>query len=300
MGAATAALPSLEPLKINQEKRYQNGRSPWPICLDTATIRPASLEEKIDIAAKAGFDAIEPWDMELAEYEASGGNLKELGKRIRDLGMFTPSMIGLWGCIPDSEEKFQASLKATRNRMRMASEIGCEFVQAIPNEVGQNYDQAFVTSCYRRILEIGLEDYNINPALVFVKMFPLKTLGQAAAVALDADHPKAKIIPDVYHMYISKGGFENMHQLNGDLFAIFQYNDAPSGMNVDDMTDADRVYPGDGILPLTRILQDLKKTGFNRCVSLELYNPNYHKQDLLSVAKTGLEKTLASIEKAGV
>ena len=25
-------------------KRWQNGTSPWPLCLDTATIRPASLE----------------------------------------------------------------------------------------------------------------------------------------------------------------------------------------------------------------------------------------------------------------
>jgi len=24
-----------------QEKRWQDGASPWPICLDTATIRPA-------------------------------------------------------------------------------------------------------------------------------------------------------------------------------------------------------------------------------------------------------------------
>lgn len=27
----------------DKEKRYQNGRSPWPICLDTATIRTAGL-----------------------------------------------------------------------------------------------------------------------------------------------------------------------------------------------------------------------------------------------------------------
>jgi Pyruvate/2-oxoacid:ferredoxin oxidoreductase gamma subunit len=58
------------------EKRYQNGASPWPICLDTATIRPASLLEKIKIAAEAGYDGIEPWDGELEEYEKNGGNLK--------------------------------------------------------------------------------------------------------------------------------------------------------------------------------------------------------------------------------
>lgn len=283
------------------EKRYQSGRSPWPICIDTATIRTAKdLDTKVDIAIEAGYDAIEPWDGELAEYEKNGGDLKKLGKRIKDAGLFVPSMIGLWGSIPENEEKFQANLPATRNRMRMASEIGCQYVQTIPNEVGQNYDHNFVVSCYKRILEIGLKEYNVQPALVFVKMFPLKTMGQATAIALDTNHPKAMIIPDVYHMYISKGGFEGMKLLNGNIYAIFQFNDAPGGMEIEDMQDKHRVFPGDGILPLPQILKDLKASGFGGCVSLELYNPEYHKRDLLSVAKEGLEKTLKVIELAKV
>jgi sugar phosphate isomerase/epimerase len=238
--------------------------------------------------------------MELREYEENGGNLKDLGKMIRDKGMFVPSMIGLWGCIPDSQEKFEASLSETRARMRMASDIGCEFVQAIPNQVGNNYNPAFVASCYRKLLEIGINDYNVKPSLVFVKMFPVKTLGQAAAIALDADHPEARIIPDVYHMYISRGGFNGLKNLNGDMFAIFQFNDAPGELEIDQMEDKHRVFPGDGILPLSDILRDLKATGFKRCISLELYNPEYHKRNLLEVASTGLEKTLQTIEKAGV
>jgi len=303
LGLTTTAfgLSSEKPTKKPKEKRFQNGRSPWPICLDTATIRTAkSLDEKVDIAIKAGYDAIEPWDGELAEFEKSGGNLKELGKKIKDNGLFVPSMIGLWGCIPENEEAFQKSLPETRNRMRMASEIGCKYVQAIPNKVGENYDNRFVASCYKRLLEIGINEYNVIPAIVFVEMFPLKTMGQATAVALDASHPQACIIPDVFHMYISKGGFDGLKSLKGEMFAIFQFNDAPKGMSIDEMKDKDRVYPGDGILPLPQILKDLKSTGFKGCVSLELYNPEYHKQDLLQVAKTGLEKTLKTIEKAGV
>lgn len=284
-----------------KEKRFQNGRSPWPICLDTATIRPAkTLEEKVDIAIEAGYDAIEPWDSELMDYEKEGGDLKVLAKKITDNGLFVPSMIGLWGCLPENEEAFQASLPATRDRLRMASEIGCAHAQAIPNKVGANYDVKFVASCYRRLLEIGINEYNLIPSLVFVEMFPMKTLGQAVAVALDANHPQAKIIPDVFHMYISEGGFEGLKLLNGDMFAIFQFNDAPKNMALEDMKDKDRVFPGDGILPLPQILKDLKSTGFKGCVSLELYNPEYHKQDLLQVAKTGLEKTLGVMDKAGV
>tara|TARA_B110000305_G_C19405794_1_gene622660 strand:- start:520 stop:1431 length:912 start_codon:yes stop_codon:yes gene_type:complete len=301
IGALLFGSSQLAVASNKKEKRYQNGRSPWPICLDTATIRTAGdIEKKVDIAIAAGFDAIEPWDRELKEFEDNGGNLKTLGKKIRDNGLFVPSMIGLWGCLPEDEEAFQKSLPETRNRLRMASEIGCEFAQAIPNKVGENYDVKFVASCYRRILEIGLKEYNIIPALVFVEMFPLKTLGQAIAVALDADHPNVKVIPDVFHMYISEGGFEGLKQLNGELFAIFQFNDAPKNMKIEDMQDKHRVYPGDGILPLEQILRDLKVSGFKRCISLELYNPTYHGQDPLLVAKTGLEKTLQVIERAGV
>ena len=304
-GVGAAALGSsrdhTKVLTPTNEKRFQNGRSPWPICLDTATIRNAgNLSKKIDIAIEAGYDAIEPWDSDLVQYEEEGGDLKELAKKITDHGLFVPSMIGLWGCLPDSEDAFKESLAATRNRLRMASEIGSEFAQAIPNSVGANYDGRFVASCYRRLLEIGINDYNVKPALVFVEMFPLKTLGQAVAIALDSDHPEARIIPDVFHMYISKGGFEGLKQLNGDMFAIFQFNDAPKGMALEEMKDKDRVYPGDGILPLPKILKDLKKTGFNRCISLELYNPSYYERDPLQVAREGLSKTLSIIDEAKI
>ncbi|MBY5957569.1 sugar phosphate isomerase/epimerase [Membranicola marinus] len=301
-GAAWAGgASSLSGQKPRTKRRYQNGKSPWPVCLDFATIRPAKgLREKVDIAIKAGYDAVEPWDRDLEEYEKSGGDLKEMGKYIKDNGLFVPSMIGLWGALPETKEAFQNSLSATRNRMRMASEIGCEHVQTIPNQVGENFDRRFVSDCYRQLIEIGINDYNVKPALVFVEMFPLKTMGQALGIAADADHPEARIIPDVFHMYISGGGFDGLKLLQGNAIAIFQFNDAPKDMAMEDMKDKDRVFPGDGILPLPKILKDLNATGFDGCVSLELYNPTYYKRDLLEVAKTGLSKTLEVIRKAEV
>lgn len=284
----------------NQDKRYQNGASPWPVCLDTATIRPASLEEKVQIAAEAGFDAIEPWDGELEEYEKQGGNLKELGKRIKDLGLFVPSVIGLWNALPPTQGQWKESLKDTRRRMRMAADIGSEHIQTIPNTVGENYDPKWVADRYRDIIEMGINDYNIKPAIVFVKFFPLKRLGQAAAVALDANHPEARVIPDTFHMYISEGGFEGLKLLQGDAIAIFQFADAPASPAPGQMEDKHRVFPGDGILPLPEVLKDLKSTGYKGCISLELYNPEYWKRDLQEVANTGLRKTLEVMEEAGV
>jgi len=283
-----------------KEKRYQKGQSPWPVCLDTATIRPATLKEKVKIAAKAGYDAIEPWDGELQKFEADGGNLKDLGKEIKDSGLFVPSVIGLWNAIPPTQELWEKSLPDTRNRMRMASDIGAQHIQTIPNTIGVNYNQKWAADRYRDIIEMGINDYKLNPALVFVKYFPIKTMGQAVGIALDANHPKAMIIPDVYHMYISEGGFEGIKLLSGDMIAIFQFNDSPALPPLAELKDEHRVYPGDGILPLTQIFKELKGTGYKGCISLEMYNPTYWKEDLQMVAETGLRKTLEVLQKAGV
>src|SRR5690606_20054844 len=180
-----------------KKKRFQKGASPWPVCLDTATIRPASLQDKVKIAARAGYDAIEPWDGELEKYEAEGGNLKDLGKQIKDLGLFVPSVIGLWNALPPTKELFEQSLKDTRNRMRMAAAIGAEHIQTIPNTVGDNFSQKWVADRFHDILDMAWNDYKLRAALVFVKYFPVKTMGQAAGIAMDANHPHAMIIPDV-------------------------------------------------------------------------------------------------------
>lgn len=304
VGAASSAIlasPFQFEAPPRPEKRYQNGISPWPICLDTATIRPASsLREKVTIAAKAGYDAIEPWDSELEQFEAEGGNLKDLGKEIKDLGLFVPSVIGLWNALPPTRELFEESLKDTHRRMRMAADIGSQHIQTIPNTVGDHYDSKWVAARYRDIVEIATNEYNLGAALVFVKYFPLKTLGQAMSIALDADHRGALVIPDTYHMYISEGGFNGLPLISGKSIAIFQFADAPATPSIDQLKDSHRVYPGDGILPLVKVLQDLKSIGFEKCVSLELYNPEYWKQNLQEVAEMGLRKTLAVIREAGV
>ena len=281
--------------------RFQDGRSPWPLCLDTATIRPAALLDKIRIAAEAGFDAIEPWDGELRDFEREGGSLPDLRRRIEDAGLFVPSVIGLWNAIPPTRAEWDAGLPATRDRMRMASAIGARHVQVIPQPArpAPEFDLAWASARYRDLLVMGLEEFDLNPAMVFVQFLPgVARLGQAAAIALDADHPKARIIPDVFHMHIGDSGFSGLRQLQGDFIAIFQFNDAPATPAKSDLKDEHRVFPGDGILPLEQCLRDLRDIGFERCVSLELYNPGYWKRNPLEVAKEGRRKTLAVIERA--
>ena len=98
---------------------WQNGRSPWPMCLDTATLaKELPLDKKVEVVAGSSFDALEPWDRELTAYEEAGESLKDLGKSIRDKGLFVPSVIGLWGSLGNTKEDFETRLEEHRTRHR--------------------------------------------------------------------------------------------------------------------------------------------------------------------------------------
>ena len=84
----------------------------------------------------------------------------------------------------------------------------------------------------------------------------------------------------------------------GSAMHCFHMNDYPATPPRETIRDADRVYPGDGIGPLTQILRDLAAAGFRGTLSLELFNPTYWKQDPLAVARTGLAKMKEAVEKA--
>ena len=269
--------------------------------MDTATIRPQPLLKKIEVAAAAGFDAIEPWDGELRDYEQAGGSLVELGERIRDAGLFVPSVIGLWDAIPATQEAWEAQLPHTRERLRMISAVGSAQAQVIPGpgRPQAEFDRLWVAERYHDLLEIGINDYDVVPGLVFVEFLAgCKRLSQAMDIAIQSQHPEARVIPDVFHMHIGGSGFEGLGHMDGDAIAIFQFNDAPASPQMSELKDSHRVFPGDGILPLERCLRDLRDIGYERCISLELYNPSYWERDPLSVAKEGREKTLAVIERA--
>ena len=281
---------------------WQNGRSFWPICLDTATLdKGIGIEEKLHLAAKAGFDCVEPWDRELEKFEKEGGDLKDIKELVSDLGLYIPSVIGLWNAMDVSEEKFESRIEEHRNRLRMVSAIGSHRVQVIPNMKDKDlFDPQMASWCYRRILNMAIEDYGMKGAgVVFLNFFsPLSSLAEAIEVAFGADHEKAQVIPDTFHMYLGNSKLENFHHLQGDFITIFQFSDCPTGVKPHNRHDDKiRVLPGDGVLPLVNTLKTLREINYRGPLSLELYNPEFRAREPSAFLKEAIEKTLLIAEK---
>lgn len=263
--------------------------------LNTSTIRPASLRDKIEITGTVGYDAIELWADDVEKYQQEGGRVADVAKMLDDQGLKRPSMICLRGWIQADPTAWQSALDAAKKRLEMARTIGVERIVASPP--GEEVDLDLATERYEELLELSL---NIGcPASVeflgFVK--GINTLEKAWAIAAGTGNSQATVTPDVWHMFRGGTNFATLNEIPADHISCFHWNDAPKEPERLMQTDAHRVYPKDGILDLAAIADQLRAKDWHGCLSLELFNPSYWSQDPVVVARTGLEKMKASVQR---
>lgn len=271
-------------------------------CFNTSTIRgqKLGLDQEVEIAAKAGYKCIEPWVDKIHDYAKRSGSLKDIRKRIEDLGLTVVSAISFFQWIVDDQAERTKGLEQVRRDMDVLAQIGGKRIAAPPvgatREPG--LDLAKAAERYRTLLEIG-DQLGVVPQLeLWGSSKNLQRLGQAMFVAVESGHPKACLLLDVYHIYKGGSEFNGLKLLSAQAIQVLHLNDYPAQPPREMITDRDRVYPGDGIAPLSQILRDLHANGSGTVLSLELFNPTYWQQDPLEVAKTGLTKMKAAVSKA--
>ena len=285
-----------------------NGKSgskstvPFRYCFNTSTIRgqKLSLEKEIEITTEAGYNAIEPWVEKIHRYVRSGGNLKDIRRKINDSGLTVESAISFFQWIVDDDTQRAKGLEQAGRDMDVLAQIGGKRIAAPPAGATRQagLDLMKAAERYRALLELGDKTGVVPQVEVWGSSKNLHRLGQSMFVVIESGHPKACLLPDVYHIYKGGSDFNGFKQLSAHAIQVFHLNDYPANPPRETIGDRDRVYPGDGIAPLTQIIRDLHANGSRAFLSLELFNPNLWKQDPLAVATTGLAKMKSAVNKA--
>jgi sugar phosphate isomerase/epimerase len=293
---ALAAIPTAGPVEAAPRKAFR-------YCLNTSTIREAKLplDRIVALAAKAGYDGIEPWLYEIERYVQEGGSLSDLRKRIDDAGLTVEDAIAFPAWVVDDDARRVQALEEARKAMDLVRQIGGTRIAAPPAGATDAplIDLRRAAERYRALLEVG-DRMGVTP-IVEVWGFSknLQRLGETAMVAIEAHHPKAAILTDVYHLYRGGSEFSGVRLLNAAALPVLHMNDYPAKLR-EELRDSHRVYPGEGVAPITQLLRDLKTIGFQGALSLELFNPELWRQDPAVVAKTGLEKMKSVLRAAAV
>ena len=266
-------------------------------CLNMATIRGHNLGfvKELETAAQAGFRSVEIWIDSLQNYLTGGGTIKDAAKRLADLGIRVENLISFCEWIVDDETTRKKGIEQMKREMELMAQIGCKRIAATGKGINSVSvpDLNTIAKRYRAILEVG----DLTGVVPQIEMWGFqKNLSKVSEVlyaAMESGHPSARILLDIFHLYRGNTPFDTLKLMSPMAVDILHMNDYPAGFNQQAITDADRIYPGDGIAPLKRILKILKKPDQPLVLSTELFNKNYYAQNALTVAKTSMAKMKA-------
>ena len=284
-----AALVPFSTASLSNAKAVPRASKP-ELSLNMSTIMGQKLGfiRELEVCSQAGFRSCEIWMPTLEAYLKSGGSISEARKRLSDLGLRIQNAIGFAQWIVDDNTVRTAGVEQLKREMDLLAQLGCKRTAAPPmgatKEPGLDLHRA--AERYRVILELGVT-MGVTPQLeMWGHSKNLNRVADVLFVAAEAGHPSARILLDVFHIYKGGSSVDALHVVGPDTVEVFHVNDYVTSIAPGQITDADRIYAGDGDAPIAKILNTLKP----EVISLELFNKELYKQDPLTVAKNGLEK----------
>jgi sugar phosphate isomerase/epimerase len=268
--------------------------SEFDYCLNTSTIRPTPLLDKIRIAGEAGYRAIEPWNDEVTAYLEQGGTLADLRAALGDAGLKVVSVIALHGWVTAEGDEYRRALDDCKRRIEQAAALGSPFIVASPPKVVVDLGRA--AERFGELVRLG-RSLGVDPSMEFLGFVDgIKDVASAWSVASCCGEPNATVVADVFHMIRGGGSVDDLLTLRGDRLANFHINDVPAVPDPRAQTDADRVMMGEGIADLPRVIANLRAIGYRGPLSLELFNRDLWALDPAEVVRVGLERIRALVE----
>ena len=101
------------------------------------------------------------------------------------------------------------------------------------------------------------------------------------------------LVIDSFHFHAGGSTVESIDALDARRLFIFHINDAEA-LPADRLEDRHRLLPGLGILPLREIVAALRRIGYDRVTSVEIFRPEYWERDPVELAR----EAKAAVERA--
>ena len=258
------------------------------IALNGATTMHADLTTDIKAASQAGYELIEIWAAKLREFLKTN-TVADL-KRLLTENNLEPYSINSIEHITFRSAEDYANIKAeTEELSKIAAEINCPYVVVVPGKLPHNaVEEEIIRESVNVLNELAdiAEKYNVGLAFEFLGQTDcsVQTLDLDKKIIERVNRENVGLVIDTFHFYAGNSTFEAIETLDPKKLFIFHINDAEN-LPKEDLTDAHRLYPGEGILPIKEIKERFDKIGYDRMVSIEIFRPEYWDENPFEVAK---------------
>ena len=255
------------------------------------------LSDKIDAAARAGFDGIELFEPDLTASHLSPAEVREMcASRGLSIEMFQPFR-DVEGTTPD---QFADVLRRGEATFALMEQLGTDLLLVCSNARSDAIDDdtlairqlgAFADAGARHGIRVAYE------ALAWGTH--VGTWEHAWDLVEGADRPNLGICLDSFHVLVHGRHTGLMARLPADKIFFVQLADAPRlEMGLRPWSRHFRLFPGEGNLPVAQMVADIVRSGYDGPLSLEVFNDVYRQSDPW-VTATGARRSLEWVHPQG-
>jgi 2-keto-myo-inositol isomerase len=258
------------------------------LALNGATTMKAELVEDIRVASAAGFDCLEIWAAKLRRFLRSG-TTAELKERLDEAGLEPYSINSIEHITFRTDEARARLLEECEELCRIASEIGCPYVVVVPSPRPEGASWPDVVEESVKVLtELGrmAERHGVALAFEFLGQpgCSVRTLAEADEIVKRVARPGIGLVIDSFHFYAGGSKLSDIEELDAERLFIFHINDAEDRPR-EELEDKHRLLPGLGVLPLREIAAALRRIGYDKVTSVEIFRPEYWELNPLDLAR---------------
>jgi 2-keto-myo-inositol isomerase len=254
-----------------------------------ATTMKADLETDVQAAAAAGFDFVEIWAAKLRQFLKTH-SVADL-KKLFDGSSVKPLSINSIEHVTFRDAAAYAGIRAECEEFcSTAAAIGCPYVVIVPGNFPpgglSSYEVIEVTVGVLRELASIAERHNVALAFEFLgqKDCSVQTLELADEIVQKVNRRNIGLVIDSFHFHTGASTIKMIDALDPKRLFIFHINDAED-LPPDQLTDALRLMPGQGILKLKEMIEAFKRIGYDSVASVEIFRPEYWERDPFEVAR---------------
>jgi 2-keto-myo-inositol isomerase len=264
-----------------------------------ATTMTSNLETDIRIAGEAGYDALEITATKLDKF-LQAHSISDAHKLI-DAAQLKTHAINSIEKINFRDAAGRAEVLArTRQLSEYAKALACPWLISVPGPAPKDATWETIrdnTVASLRAMSETAAPYDVNIAFEFLG-FPwcsVQTVAQAWEIVNAVNLPNVGMVIDTCHFYAGGSTLDSIKAIDVRKLAVFHINDVET-MPKEKITDANRLFPGDGVIPLKEIIAAMCAIGFDGVASVEIFRPEYWQREPLSVAKEAKEKSKRVLE----
>ena len=247
-------------------------------CMNELTFgRETKFEEDLKATAGAGFKAIEISPQKLADFTKE----KPLARAKELLDEFHLKAAGLCGYSLGAFSKSEAPLGAFEQGIKLAGSINTNIILVYFDRpsVDMPKDEAFEVVVKRsEVLAEKAEEAGIKIALEPLARHPIVPgPEEALKIVKEVASQSLGIMMDTFHYFCSGIRPEEVKKIPVDLLLIVHINDCED-LPREQLSDKNRLYPGEGIMPLPEYLTALREINYQGYLSVELFREEYRRK----------------------